>query len=292
MKSIVWLIASGSLVACAAAQTEAQGPESVEQSGPNAADSKESADPDSRTTRSRLTSRPRARTTRQLLSARLSRVEFEEAPLELVFEQLGQYLGISVVVQWHMLEAEGVERDTPITMRVRNLRFSQILWLVMNEASSDVKLGYRATPNLLIVTTKADIERDMVVQVYDVRDLIVTVPFQAGIVVGGVHDVVTATGPRVLNSLPAFQTQQVTTGSVRLFTNGDDEENFRRELRDGPDRNMQELIDVIVNTIEPDTWTVNGGAGAIRPFKGQLIIRNSPLVHQKIGGSLPGGTFR
>ena len=292
MKSIAWLIASGFLVAFAAGQTEAQGPESVEQSAQTGTDSKEVTDQDAEATPARRARRPRARTTRQLLSARLSRVAFEEAPLELVFEQLGHYLGIHVVVQWQVLEAEGVERDTPITMRVRNLRFSQILWLVMNEASPDVKLGYRATPNLIIVTTKADIEREMVVQVYDVRDLIATVPYQVGFSAGGVRDVVTATGPRMVNSVPTFQTQQVTTGGVRLFTRGNDEEDFRQELRDGPDRNMQELIDVIVNTIEPDTWAVNGGVGAIRPFKGQLIIRNSPLVHQKIGGSLPGRTFR
>ena len=39
-----------------------------------------------------------------------------------------------------------------------------------------------------------------------------------------------------------------------------------------------------VDTVEPDSWNVNGGTGSITPLRGQIIVRNSILVHQLLGG--------
>lgn len=50
----------------------------------------------------------------------------------------------------------------------------------------------------------------------------------------------------------------------------------------------QELINLIQNTIEPDSWDVNGGKGHIM-FFGQLnvlVIRATGEVHEQIGGGL------
>jgi hypothetical protein len=50
----------------------------------------------------------------------------------------------------------------------------------------------------------------------------------------------------------------------------------------------QELIDLIQNTIEPDSWDVNGGGGTIRffPQLNVLVIRNTGEVHYEVGGAL------
>jgi hypothetical protein len=53
-------------------------------------------------------------------------------------------------------------------------------------------------------------------------------------------------------------------------------------------QNAQALIDLITNTIEPDSWEINGGRGRIiyfSPLK-VLVIRNSQEVHEQIGGAL------
>ena len=49
---------------------------------------------------------------------------------------------------------------------------------------------------------------------------------------------------------------------------------------------MAELIEAITGTIEPESWDVNGGPGTIRAFEGRLIVKNSPLVHQKLAGPM------
>lgn len=51
-----------------------------------------------------------------------------------------------------------------------------------------------------------------------------------------------------------------------------------------------QLIDLIQNTIAPESWAVNGGLGTIS-FYGNplyvLVVRNTSEVHQQIGGVLP-----
>jgi hypothetical protein len=59
---------------------------------------------------------------------------------------------------------------------------------------------------------------------------------------------------------------------------------------DAPDRlteleRVQQIIDLITETVEPDAWDVNGGDWAtIRYYSGTLIIRAPDYVHRQIGG--------
>lgn len=48
-------------------------------------------------------------------------------------------------------------------------------------------------------------------------------------------------------------------------------------------RNPREsLVELITATIEPEQWDMNGGLGAIRSFRGTLVITQNPNVHRKI----------
>jgi hypothetical protein len=47
---------------------------------------------------------------------------------------------------------------------------------------------------------------------------------------------------------------------------------------------MQDLITLIEQSVEPESWFVNGGLGSIVPFNKMLVVRNSIEVHEKIGG--------
>ena len=52
---------------------------------------------------------------------------------------------------------------------------------------------------------------------------------------------------------------------------------------------MQQLVDIIRQTIEPDSWRENGGQGSILPYQQTIIVRNTILVHQRLGGYLTEG---
>jgi ElaB/YqjD/DUF883 family membrane-anchored ribosome-binding protein len=53
-------------------------------------------------------------------------------------------------------------------------------------------------------------------------------------------------------------------------------------------QNAQALIELITNTIEPDSWEMNGGRGRIIYFSPLhvLVVRSSQEVHEQIGGAL------
>jgi hypothetical protein len=51
------------------------------------------------------------------------------------------------------------------------------------------------------------------------------------------------------------------------------------------DEKVQQLVDIILETIEPDAWLDNGGdAASIRYFEGVLIVRAPDYIQRQIGG--------
>jgi hypothetical protein len=50
----------------------------------------------------------------------------------------------------------------------------------------------------------------------------------------------------------------------------------------------QGLIDLITETIDPESWDVNGGRGRIRYYAPLrvLVVRNTLRVHEQLGGAL------
>jgi len=220
--------------------------------------------------------RARVPTTLKYLNERIDEVSFDSAPLDQVINWLEDFTPMNVVVRWDILEENGVDKDKPISMQVRNLRFSQVLWLLMQEAGgSDVKLAYRASGELLIISTADDLGKEMVVRVYDVSDLLV----RAEKFYGAPH--------MDLQNSQNLGSQGGGTGNIFGGTGSggsrDDDERGGRG-REEEDTGIQELIDLIVTTVEPNSWALNGGLGTIQAFRNLLVVRNNILVHQALGG--------
>jgi hypothetical protein len=177
----------------------------------------------------------------------------------------------------------GVERDHPISLKLRNIRLSQVLWMIISDAgSAGVKLAYRASGNNIIVSTEDDLNKEMVVKVYDVADMLVN-------------------PPRFTNATRLDPTQALQQlgqgggqgggggggGGTGIFGGGqqgagnENDQNGQNTVND-----MQRLVQLITDTVEPDSWVANGGTGTIQPFRTTLVVRNTLLVHQRLGGYL------
>jgi uncharacterized membrane protein YgcG len=238
-------------------------------------------------------SRARTSSTLQLLDKRIPETRFEEQPLEQVMEFIKNFTQMNVVVRWQILEDAGIERDKPITISVREVPLRVVLWLIMNEAGgTDLKLAYRASGNVLVLSTEDDLGQEMLLRVYDVSDLLVR-------------------PPRFTNALSLDPTQALQNagqsgqgggggggggGSGGLFGSGGGQgggsRGGRGEMGDNRDQagaGMGELVQLIVDTVEPDSWVQNGGLGTIQPFGNVLVVRNSILVHQRLNGYVEEG---
>lgn len=195
----------------------------------------------------------------------IEEAEFKDVTFEDFVEWLGRTTKANVVVRWKVLEKAGVERDRPINITEKSIKLRKLLPLVFVQATEDlrdVELAAKAEGNTLMISTKADINVRMITRVYEVQDLLVSVPdFGAGSL-GGVV-------------------------SARRI--GD------RLLKDGgwekcgkPDAPVQELIGAITTHIQPLSWKVNGGKGTIRYFQGRLVINNNMEVHEQLASYLGG----
>ncbi len=218
--------------------------------------------------------RLRVPATLRYLNERIEEVAFEEAPLDQVMEWLGTLTPMQVFPRWQTLEDAGVERDKPISMNVRDLRLSQVLWMLMKEAGGpDVVLAYRASGELLTISTADDLGEERVTRVYDVADLLVRVPtIQNRMSID-------------LSQLSQQSGQGGGGGGQSIFGQGggqrDEQDNRGRE---GDNQDIDELIGLIIQTVEPDSWDENGGRGTIHAYNKLLVVYNNILVHQKLGG--------
>lgn len=214
--------------------------------------------------------------TLRLLDQRIPEVSFSDAPFDAVMDWVAETSRLNVVVRWESLENAGVPRDKPITLRVKNVRLSQTLWMIMNEAGgSEIRLAYRASGNVLILSTEENLGTEMIVKAYDVSDLLVRVPRFAG--------------PEIdLQQQQQLGGQGGGGGGQGIFGGGNTGTNAGAEGGNdqGNQNEMQQLVDLITSTVEPDTWALNGGPGTIVPFRNQLVIRNNIFVHQRLGGYL------
>jgi hypothetical protein len=211
-----------------------------------------------------------------MLNKVIPQVAFEETALDLVISWLAEYTEMQIRVRWQTVEDAGVERDKPISLSVKNLSVAKVLYMVLTEAGGpDVNLAYRASGNVLIISTADDLGKEMVVMVYDVSDLLVRAPRfrnapQLDLAQAGGQGGQGGGGQNIFGGQGSGNTQD-----------DDDQQSGRGQ---GQDDDIQELIELIVQTVEPDLWAENGGLGTIHAFRNLLVVRNNILVHQALGG--------
>jgi len=87
-------------------------------------------------------------------------------------------MGVGVYARWAVLGRIGVRRDAPGTIRVENRPLWLVLWIILNEAAcgSGERLAYEATTDVILISTHRGLSRRMIVQLYDVRNVIADVP--------------------------------------------------------------------------------------------------------------------
>jgi len=203
---------------------------------------------------------------RSVLHRTVAEVRFDSAPLESVLDWFAEASAQNVVVQWEMLADFGIERDEPVTLRLRNVQFETVLWLVLNQvAGPDIPLAYEADREFILISTAQALGQRMIVRVYDVADLLLRVP-------------------HFRNAYRLdLSSAGSDAGSGRL-ERGDYRDEDPRPAADGGYGTMPPLVNVIQETIEPDSWRANGGLGTIMPFGAKLVVRNTIGVHQQLGG--------
>ncbi len=220
---------------------------------------------------------------RALLTKRVTEpVNFEDTPLSDVFEWLraqGSELPrkINVIPRWKALSTESIDEDSPVTLQMEDTTVAEVLNEVLDQVSDVDPVRYLGSGNTLRISTKTDFDRKLYTRIYNIEDIFFEVENFFG-------------SPQI-----NLQQQQQQGGGGGGGANTQVQSVFGQQGGGGGNQNNQnndeddderidEILEWIRQTVEPESWVDNGGDGSIDVFNRQLIVRNNVSVHEILGG--------
>jgi len=220
---------------------------------------------------------PDADASRQTL-ARLSTpitARFEEQRLEDVLTFIQQITGTEFEIYWEDQDPGGVglDRDAMVSLRVRNAPALTVIERVLSRTRDP--FGFAgpgsATWQLtdwgeLVIGPREALNRDRRVVIYPVEDLLSSIPDYP--------------------DAPMLDLQSV----LQAGRGGGGQSPFRDDQTDrvelpSMEELAEDLIDIIIRTVEPEQWEDAGGnAASIRYWRGNLLVNAPDYVHRGING--------
>ena len=213
------------------------------------------------------------------LDRRLPEIRFDAVAFADVIDFLRDITGSNIFVNWRALEAAGVDRNAPVSARLRDIKFSKALSTILQDVGGgQVTLGYTISEGVISISTSEDLARNTVTRVYDIRDLIVSIPDydQAP------DFSLTNTVSNNRSGTGGSRTGGGFGGGGGLFGGGGGGGGGGAQ---GPTRQelVTEITKLIMETVAPDTWREAGGTiGALRELSGQLIVTQTPENHREL----------
>jgi hypothetical protein len=191
--------------------------------------------------------------------------DFQGQSLSDVLDLLRDSAKVDILVQWPQLEAAGLDRNTPVTLRLREpTPVGSVLSLMFR--TLPVKLNYEIDKGVVVIGA-AEPTATEVTRVYDVSDLVM---FRGEVAPPGAP--AGPGGAGGFGGMPGAPMAVVVPDEVAQLTR------------------------LIQTTVQPDTWREAGGAsGSITSFKGKLVIKATEPVHKEVAQLLemlretPGG---
>ncbi len=235
---------------------------------------------------------PKAKLLQALVYNTLS-VDFDQTPAREVFDYFGTTLGINLIVRYNDdAIGHGIDPQTPITLSAEDMFAVEVLELVLEQCAAVEACTWQLHNSFLEVGTKDRLSSPSAreVRVYRIDELIYE--------------------PRRFNNAPAVGINHLYPGSgyggyarpyVGRFSGaygsgyyGGYPGGYGGSI--GPtvatpttdqrkSQRAQEIVNLIIDTIEPNAWTQTGGEWAtIRYHDGSLVISAPDFIHRQING--------
>ena len=164
---------------------------------------------------------------------------------------------LKIVVRWKDLEENAyIERDTVIGMQGLNgIPVGKGLKELLDSISGGVtKIDYIIDDGIITVATKESLPNKLVTHAYDITELIGT---------------------------PANYRANLTTEEDSRTSQNTDNASAD-QTKQARTENSGTIIQMIQETVAPDTWLINGGEGTISSHGNRLVISQTPQVHEQI----------
>jgi general secretion pathway protein D len=265
--------------------------------------------------RSRLEAEGRSRSTpaevaiQKKLSVQVKAVHRNE-PLAAVLDALAKQADVPIHLDMVGLAGESVRSDTPVTIQLdQPISLKSVLKLILEP----LHLDYTIQDEVLKITSPRLAKGEVYSVSYQVADLVVPIPnfSSEGLgITGALRDgysrissrnaLTVETGPvpaGINGASKSPANAAVDPTSLAQFQggmNGPPATGSNPSIPFGPptvggnQADFQSLIDLIQNTVAPQTWNTVGGQGAIQPFPTNLsiVVSQTQEVHEEIANLL------
>ncbi|GIW75440.1 MAG: hypothetical protein KatS3mg104_0503 [Phycisphaerae bacterium] len=218
-----------------------------------------------------------------LLEKSLPEIRFQDVAFADVIDFLRDTTQANIFVNWKALEAAGIDRNAPVSTRLRNVKFSKVLKTILDSVGGGAtsQVSYTVDEGVITISTTEDLARNVETRTYDIRDLIIAIPdFTNAPDFSLTDNGNNTTGTGTTGSGGGF-------GGGGLF--GSNSSNNNEEDEETPTRAelVEQITNLIRTTIGVGTWQEDGGQlGTLSELGGQLIVTQTPEVHRQISSLL------
>lgn len=188
------------------------------------------------------------------LLVKIDFLRFDQVPLGQVLDDLAKKSQIQINVDWDALKRADVQKDAPVTARLRDIKASKALEIIFKSVEGeddDHRLGYRISKGFICISTRAELHKLLITRTYDITDLLAGHPDQPPS-----QEVGMSGKPR--------RAGEVASQSERL----------------------DEIKKYLTDNVDTNTWKDNGGdVGEIETgsTSNLLVIKQTPENQRKIG---------
>jgi hypothetical protein len=109
-----------------------------------------------------------------LLQKKLPEVRFDAIGMSDVIDFLRDITGANISVNWRALEAAGIDRNTPLTMLLREVTFEQVLNQIVRDVSGggQAKVEFATEGGVVVLSTQEELAQHPQLRSFDVSDLL------------------------------------------------------------------------------------------------------------------------
>lgn len=237
--------------------------------------------------------------------------DFKEVPLEDFLGGLSEKSKVDFYLDKTALEEVGVSESTPITIQLKSIRIDKLLDLILGQ----LDLAWLPRDGFVLVTSKEKLENTLETRVYNCRDLIELALFGGsanaaqgfpgaeggmgmtggyGGMAGSMQGMGGAPGQSGMGGMPGMGMSGMMGSGMDagMMPGGSGMMGPGGMAAPGSGVGfsgasmlpfMGTLIEVVTTTVMPESWSAQGGSGAISAYhNGLLVVNHHPTAHRKI----------
>ena len=185
-------------------------------------------------------------------------VSWDEQPVSEVLQQFQDELKIDMFVFWKSKDKDGIDKTTPITLKLTNQPAIVVLERIIEKLNNTTPSAWQLRDSMLEIGFKERFTQGsaMELRTYDVMSLLFTI--------------------RDFDNAPIMGT---TGGGGVNFGGPTDDPNRLTKSEE-----VEQLISTITDLVESEYWKVHGGNCTIRFYKGSLLVKAPDFMHRQLGG--------